>query len=479
MGKRFQIFLSSTFIDLEDERLAVTQAILNLRGIPAGMEMFQASTLPPWGVITPIIDTTDYFVLVLAGRYGSIDDEGLSYTEREYDYAYEKNIPVLAFLHGAPEDIPAKFVDAGRHGKALARFRQKVSSRHTIVQWRDSIGLASKVTTALIDAFQTTPRPGYVRGSEPEPRTGAEQACTLFDSDESSAVKQNSPLGDDAPQQNTFRYRSNYAWPPLSGGVPAGWSSVPLLVLRATSALTPATVDTVERIRSADRTRLIAALDTAALSERLRDLTQRHRPASASAYLDAGPQPFPAKWHAPPGGHQTTADATYRLGGDASSGVGALVTVTMPRIGWGELVRVTVDVAVSVMAPLSLVELATVLRDALSAAAIVVPHALASLFLPETTVQRVELHLLADSSDAQNQNRVNDLDHRVDWGFVGQKTRNFGRSLGAAVEVIGSLKERTTAELIVGAIEQMALDGGVLDPSQEIAELGRALQVGT
>jgi hypothetical protein len=40
--KKFQIFVSSTFVDLEDERRAVIEAILDLGHIPIGMEAFQA-----------------------------------------------------------------------------------------------------------------------------------------------------------------------------------------------------------------------------------------------------------------------------------------------------------------------------------------------------------------------------------------------------------------------------------------------------
>ena len=73
---RFQIFLSSTFTDLQVERVAVTQALLRMqRCIPAGMEFFPASSRPPWDVIRPILDVTDYMVLLLAGRYGSVTED--------------------------------------------------------------------------------------------------------------------------------------------------------------------------------------------------------------------------------------------------------------------------------------------------------------------------------------------------------------------------------------------------------------------
>ena len=38
-------------------------------------------------------------------------DDNVSYTEKEYEYAVSKGIPVLAFLHGEPEAIPVGRTD--------------------------------------------------------------------------------------------------------------------------------------------------------------------------------------------------------------------------------------------------------------------------------------------------------------------------------------------------------------------------------
>ncbi len=42
MQKRYQIFISSTYKDLIEERQKVTQAILELYHFPIGMEMFHS-----------------------------------------------------------------------------------------------------------------------------------------------------------------------------------------------------------------------------------------------------------------------------------------------------------------------------------------------------------------------------------------------------------------------------------------------------
>ena len=43
MEKRYQIFVSSTFADLQEERQQVIQALMEMDCIPAGMELFPAA----------------------------------------------------------------------------------------------------------------------------------------------------------------------------------------------------------------------------------------------------------------------------------------------------------------------------------------------------------------------------------------------------------------------------------------------------
>ena len=43
MDKRFQVFVSSTYADLRDERRRVIQTLMGMDRIPAGMELFPAA----------------------------------------------------------------------------------------------------------------------------------------------------------------------------------------------------------------------------------------------------------------------------------------------------------------------------------------------------------------------------------------------------------------------------------------------------
>lgn len=101
--KKLQIFISSTYTDLIEERQAAVEAILGSKHITAGMELFRAGNSSQLKTIKKWIDESDLYMLILGGRYGSIEpDSGKSYTHIEYEYALEKDIPVFAVILSDP-----------------------------------------------------------------------------------------------------------------------------------------------------------------------------------------------------------------------------------------------------------------------------------------------------------------------------------------------------------------------------------------
>lgn len=166
MDKRYQVFVSSTYKDLAEERASVIQAILGLDHFPAGMELFPAANDDQWTLIQRVISESDYYVVVVAGRYGSMSAEGISYTEREYDYAVEIGVPILGFVHGEPDKIEAgKSEPTEKARKKLAAFREKVMSR-VVKQFTSPAELGGHVTISLIRAIKDNPRTGWVRGDK-------------------------------------------------------------------------------------------------------------------------------------------------------------------------------------------------------------------------------------------------------------------------------------------------------------------------
>ena len=85
MNKKYQVFVSSTFMDLIDERQEVMQALLELDCIPVGMELFPAADEDQWTLIKGLINDCDYYVLIIGGRYGSLGPSGKSDTQMEYE----------------------------------------------------------------------------------------------------------------------------------------------------------------------------------------------------------------------------------------------------------------------------------------------------------------------------------------------------------------------------------------------------------
>ncbi|WP_294179798.1 DUF4062 domain-containing protein [uncultured Schumannella sp.] len=164
MEQRYQVFISSTFVDLIDERREVIEALLEMDAIPAGMELFAAGNTDQWTLIKQVIDQSDYYLVIVGGRYGSTTAEGISYTEMEYDYAVEQGIPVMGFVHGKPDDIPAGRTELDPEArKKLDAFRTKVKQK-IVKQYTTPAELGGVVSRGLIKLQRDFPRPGWVRG---------------------------------------------------------------------------------------------------------------------------------------------------------------------------------------------------------------------------------------------------------------------------------------------------------------------------
>lgn len=143
-GKRkFSLFISSTYEDLKEERQALIGVALENGFIPVGMEQFHGAPADQWTVITKVIDECDFYLLIVGGRYGSIDESvDKSYTEKEYDYAKNKRLPILVLVKN-PSSITEDKKDIGDDKyekiKRLDGFREKVKSDGNTVTFFDDL----------------------------------------------------------------------------------------------------------------------------------------------------------------------------------------------------------------------------------------------------------------------------------------------------------------------------------------------------
>lgn len=164
--RRYQIFVSSTYVDLKDERAAVFDALTKMDCIPAGMEIFPAFDDQQLDFIKKIIDDSDYYILIIGGRYGTITNEGVSFTEKEFDYAISKGIPVLSFIHGNPDSIPYGDTDQDiSKRKLLDSFIQKAQTGRLSKTWLNLGDLQVAVMQAVHATMTAKPGIGWIRGN--------------------------------------------------------------------------------------------------------------------------------------------------------------------------------------------------------------------------------------------------------------------------------------------------------------------------
>lgn len=166
MDKRYQVFVSSTYADLKEERRNVIQALMEMDCIPAGMELFPAADEQQWEFIKKVIDDCDYYLLIIGGRYGSTTSDGISYTEKEFDYAVQSGVKVVALIHGAPDDIPFGKSEADPELRAkLTSFKDKVMDGRLVKFWKDAGELPGLVALSLTKTIKSYPAVGWVRTS--------------------------------------------------------------------------------------------------------------------------------------------------------------------------------------------------------------------------------------------------------------------------------------------------------------------------
>ncbi len=168
--KKYTVFVSSTLTDLEKQRSAVSLEILKMKHIPCGMEQFSAASERGWETITDTIDICDYYVLIVGGRYGSIDPgTGISWTEREMDYAVSKGIPTLAFIRDM-HAVAGDHVDTEPEKvEKLKRLKERIQKDLMYKVWKDEGDLCNAVMHALVDQIASDakhgrPRLGWYRG---------------------------------------------------------------------------------------------------------------------------------------------------------------------------------------------------------------------------------------------------------------------------------------------------------------------------
>lgn len=174
MEIRYEVFVSSTYQDLIEERDCLRDFIVSNGNIPVGMEEFEASGRRSWTKIQNAIINCDYYILIIGGRYGSLTtDEHISYTEREYLLARELNKEMIVFTMTpqAVRKLPLIKRDRGADRRTkiakLEMFRNAVE-RFYVVKYSDFDDFKDKALSKIPQWMQQH-RPengGWVKATE-------------------------------------------------------------------------------------------------------------------------------------------------------------------------------------------------------------------------------------------------------------------------------------------------------------------------
>jgi hypothetical protein len=111
------------------------------------MEEFGARTESPLETCLAEVDVSDIYIGIIAFRLGSIEtNSGKSYTQLEYERAYEKNKKTLIYLIDEENaKVLAKFIDKDERQDNLSAFKRLLKERHTVATYRSPDDLVEKL----------------------------------------------------------------------------------------------------------------------------------------------------------------------------------------------------------------------------------------------------------------------------------------------------------------------------------------------
>jgi hypothetical protein len=218
MNKRYQVFISSTYADLVEERRYVMQALMKMNCIPAGMELFPAADEEQWEFIKKVINDCDYYLLIIGGRYGSTTADGISYTEKEFDYAIEKGIKVICLIHKNPGKIPSeKCENTLEMQKKLNDFCEKVKKGRLVEFWEKPEDLQGTVVLSLLNTINLYPAIGFVRANLVPDESAISEILKLRNriselETRLDYVAKNAPIGSEELAQGEDTVQINYVY---------------------------------------------------------------------------------------------------------------------------------------------------------------------------------------------------------------------------------------------------------------------------
>jgi Domain of unknown function (DUF4062) len=204
-SKKLQVFVSSTYTDLREERQVAVEAILDAGHIPAGMELFAPGDQSQMDVIKQWINESDVFLLILGGRYGSLEPtSGKSYIELEYEHAKQEGKPYFALvIHEEYLESRIKAhglaVDERDNPEKLKAFRASLTTTKMVRFWHDPRDITIGIHKALSELSRREDLIGWIPGNQGVNGAALAEEIARLGKENASLRDQISQLSDPAP----------------------------------------------------------------------------------------------------------------------------------------------------------------------------------------------------------------------------------------------------------------------------------------
>lgn len=143
---RKTVFISSTYLDLKEERKKVWDCLEKFDVTVKGMEQFGARKSDPLTTCITEVEQSDIFVGIIGMRYGSEDTTtGKSFSQLEYEKAIERNLEILIYLIDEESStVTPNLIQYDKIHK-LNNFKTILKDKHTVDSFSNSQDLITKL----------------------------------------------------------------------------------------------------------------------------------------------------------------------------------------------------------------------------------------------------------------------------------------------------------------------------------------------
>lgn len=179
--EKYQVFISSPFRGLADQRKAAVQAVINWEHIPIALENFSPQVQRDFDVIKKAIEDCQIYILILGHRYGSIieneaiaNGRTISYTQFEFEQAIGIGLVPLVFMKSF-DDACAEIKDDEEilnkqtEMDLIRAFHELIEGKGIFYRpWNDTTNLEEVCGRALKTAIveKKVKLPGWIRAGE-------------------------------------------------------------------------------------------------------------------------------------------------------------------------------------------------------------------------------------------------------------------------------------------------------------------------